>query len=84
MNSSSRFQIRLRTRRVRGLTAENDVLRDEGEAYARKLWNVCVRVTATRFIGTMHGFVMLNALADMPAARGAMEQANAALRAALE
>lgn len=37
--------------------------RNEGEAYARKLWNACVRVTATRFIGTMHGFVMLNVIA---------------------
>jgi acetyl esterase len=43
-----------------------------------------VRVTATRYLGTMHDFVMLNALADTPATRGAIEQANAALRAALD
>lgn len=66
------------------ITAENDVVRDEGEAYARKLWDACVRVTATRYVGTIHDFVMLNALADTPAARGAIAQANAALRSALD
>jgi acetyl esterase len=50
------------------ITAENDVLRDEGEAYARKLWEAGVRVTCTRYIGTIHDFVMLNAIADRPAA----------------
>jgi acetyl esterase len=65
------------------ITAENDVLRDEGEAYARKLCDASVRVTATRYVGTIHDFVMLNALADSPAARGAIEQANAVLRAKL-
>jgi acetyl esterase/lipase len=66
------------------ITAENDVLRDEGEAYARKLWEAGVRVTCTRYIGTIHDFVMLNAIADAPAARGAIAQANAALMAALQ
>jgi acetyl esterase len=66
------------------ITAENDVLRDEGEAYARKLMDARVRVTASRYLGAMHDFVMLNALADTPAARGAIEQANAALKAALD
>jgi acetyl esterase len=65
------------------ITAENDVLRDEGEAYARNLWEACVRVTATRYLGTIHDFVMLNALADTPAARGALAQAGEALSAAL-
>ena len=62
---------------------ENDVLRDEGEAYARKLSNAGVRVTSTRYNGTIHDFVMLNALADTPAARGAIAQAVCALQAAL-
>jgi len=66
------------------ITAESDVLRDEGEAYARKLAEAGVRVTSTRYNGTIHDFVMLNALADTPAARGAIAQATSALRGALE
>jgi acetyl esterase len=62
---------------------ENDVLRDEGEAYARKLSQASVRVTSVRYNGTIHDFVLLNALADTPAVRGALAQVNAALRAAL-
>jgi acetyl esterase len=62
------------------ITDENDVLRDEGEAYARKLSNAGVRVTSVRFNGTIHDFVMLNALADTPAARGAIAQAVSALK----
>jgi acetyl esterase len=65
------------------ITAEVDVLRDEGEAYARKLLEAGVHTTCTRYVGTIHDFVMLNALADTPAARGAIGQANAALRSAL-
>jgi acetyl esterase len=57
------------------ITAENDVLRDEGEAYAHKLADAGVTVTATRYLGTVHDFVMLNALADTPAAIGATAQA---------
>ena len=62
---------------------ENDVLRDEGEAYARKLSDAGVRVTSVRYNGTIHDFVMLNALADTPAARGAIAQAIGALKGAL-
>jgi len=64
------------------ITAENDVLRDEGEAYARKLSEAGVRVTAVRQLGTMHDFVLLNALSRTPAARSAVAQAIAALKAA--
>jgi acetyl esterase len=60
------------------ITAENDVLRDGGEAEAG------VRVTCTRYVGTIHDFVMLNAIADAPAARGAIAQANGALISALQ
>jgi len=62
---------------------ENDVLRDEGEAYARKLSNAGVRVTSIRYHGTIHDFVMLNALADTPASRGAIAQAVDTLKTAL-
>jgi acetyl esterase len=62
---------------------ENDVLRDEGEAYARKLSDAGVRVTSVRYNCTIHDFVMLNALADTPAPRGAIAQAVGALKGAL-
>jgi len=62
---------------------ENDVLRDEGEAYARRLSDAGVRVTSTRYNGTIHDFAMLNALADTPATRGAIAQAIGALKTAL-
>ncbi|CEJ96210.1 Lipase [Caballeronia glathei] len=65
------------------ITDENDVLRDEGEAYARKLSQAGVRVTSVRYNGTIHDFVMLNALTDTPATRAAIEQGNTALRQAL-
>ena len=65
------------------ITAEMDVLRDQGESYARRLQEAYVRTTCTRYIGTIHDFVMLNALADTPAARAAVGQAIAALRSAL-
>ena len=66
------------------ITAENDVLREEGEAYARKLSAAGTRVAATRYIGTIHDFLMLNALADSPATRCAIEQITARLRTSLE
>lgn len=62
------------------ITGENDVLRDEGEAYAQKLSDAGVRVTATRYIGTIHDFVMLNPIAETPATRAAIAQASSYLR----
>ena len=59
------------------ITAEADVLRDEGEAYANKLREARVRVTAVRFQGTIHDFIMLNALDTSAAARGAIALATA-------
>jgi len=62
---------------------ENDVLRDEGEAYARKLMQAGVEVTAARFLATHHDFVMLNALAGTPASKAAIQLASEKLIAAL-
>jgi acetyl esterase len=65
------------------ITAECDILRDEGEAYARKLTEAGVPVTCTRYLGAIHGFMGANALADTPAARSAVAQVNATLKEAL-
>jgi acetyl esterase len=65
------------------ITGEADVLRDEGEAYAAKLRAAGVPVTAVRYRGIIHDFVMLNALRDTHAATAAIAQANATLRTAL-
>ena len=65
------------------ITAEADVLRDEGEAYASKLRQAGVAVTATRYQGIIHDFVMLNALRGTNAANAAIAQATAYLRDAL-
>ena len=62
---------------------EADVLRDEGEAYAAKLWQAGVPVTAVRYQGIIHDFVMLNALRGTHAATAAITQAIAFLRDAL-
>ena len=62
---------------------EADVLRDEGEAYAAKLRAAGVPVTTVRYDGTVHDFMLLNSLSQTRAARAAIAQATAFLRAAL-
>jgi acetyl esterase/lipase len=62
---------------------EADVLRDEGEAYAAKLRSAGVPVTTVRFDGTIHDFMLLNALSETRATRAAIGQATAFLRAGL-
>lgn len=65
------------------ITGEADVLRDEGEAYANKLRSAGVPVTATRYQGIIHDFVMLNALRGTHAAQAAITQATTTLHTAL-
>ncbi|NRQ38174.1 alpha/beta hydrolase [Nonomuraea sp. NN258] len=62
---------------------ENDVLRDEGEAYARKLTAAGVPTTSVRYNGILHDFMMLNPVRATAAASGAIAQAIAVLRTAL-
>ncbi|MGY4927848.1 alpha/beta hydrolase [Streptomyces sp. 900105755] len=65
------------------ITGEADVLRDEGEAYANKLRAAGVPVTAVRFQGIIHDFVMLNALRETHAAEAAINLAVRTLHTAL-
>jgi acetyl esterase/lipase len=65
------------------ITAEADVLRDEGEAYAAKLRAAAVPVTQIRFGGIIHDFVMLDALRETYAARAAIKIAQDTLRSVL-
>jgi acetyl esterase/lipase len=66
------------------ITGEADVLRDEGEAYANKLRQAGVPVTASRYQGIIHDFVMLNALRPTQAAEAAITQAIGFLRTAFQ
>lgn len=62
------------------ITAELDILRDEAEAYARRLAQADVAVAEARFLGTVHSFMIINALAHTPASRAAIDQVSAHLR----
>lgn len=66
------------------ITAENDPLRDEGEAYGRKLMDAGVSVTATRYDGMIHDFVLLNAIRELPEPTAAIRQASDRIREALK
>lgn len=60
--------------------AENDVLRDGGEAYGRKLDEADVKVTTVRYNGVIHDFGLLNGLAEIPQTRSLFVQAAAELK----
>ena len=62
------------------VTCEQDVVRDEGEAYAHKLMAAGVPVRATRYLGAIHDLVLLNPIALTPPARAALAQVNDILR----
>ncbi|USX25917.1 alpha/beta hydrolase [Oxalobacteraceae bacterium OTU3CINTB1] len=82
--------LRASTEQLKGLpptliqTAELDVLRDEGEAYGRKLDAAGVDVTITRYPGLIHDYGLLNALATVPAVKAAMRQAGNELKTHLK
>src|SRR5437867_1818887 len=59
---------------------ENDPLRDEGEAHAYKLDQAGVEVIATRYLGQIHDFGLLNALHNIPSTQESLRQASEALK----
>lgn len=59
------------------LNGEADVLRDEGEEYARHLRDAGVDVSQVRFQGMIHDFVMVNSMDQSNAARAAMDLSTA-------
>lgn len=60
--------------------AGNDVLRDEGLAYARKLDGAGVDVTTVRYESLIHDYGLLNAISQVPAVRAALHQAAETLK----
>ncbi|WP_448681506.1 alpha/beta hydrolase [Pseudomonas nicosulfuronedens] len=65
-------------------TAESDVLRDEGEAYGRKLDAAGVAVTSVRYNGMIHDYGLLNVVSQVPAVQAAMRQAGEELKVHLQ
>ncbi|KYN65409.1 alpha/beta hydrolase [Pantoea agglomerans] len=82
--------LRATTEQLKGLpptliqTAELDVLRDEGEAFGRKLDAAGVPVTVTRYNGMIHDYGLLNALSQEFTVRTAINQAGEELRSHLK
>lgn len=78
--------VRADPERLRGLpptlvaVAENDILRDEGEAMGRRLDEAGVRVTTVRFNGVVHDWGMLNGFAALEPTRTLVRMVGATLR----
>jgi acetyl esterase len=64
-------------------TAGNDVLRDEGEEYTRKLDLAGVDVITTRYSGMIHDWGLLNPLSEVPATRASLLQVAEELKSRL-
>ena len=62
------------------ITDQNDVLRDEGELYGRRLQDAGVPTVSTRYEGTIHDFGLLNALAELPTTKAAIRQVASGIR----
>lgn len=90
LNNILASPLRATTEQLKGLpptliqTAELDVLRDEGEAFGRKLDAAGVPVTVTRYNGMIHDYGLLNALSQEPTVRTAINQAGEELRSHLK
>lgn len=61
-------------------TAENDILRNEGEDYGTKLSDAGVTVTTVRYNDVIHDFGLLNGLATIPQTQSLFQQAAAELK----
>jgi acetyl esterase/lipase len=78
--------LRAMTEELRGLppalvqVAGNDVLRDEGEEYARKMDAAGVDVTVVRYDGMIHDWGLLNAISQVPATRSSLLQVSEELK----
>lgn len=66
------------------IIAENDPLRDEGEAYGHALMDAGVPVAMTRYDGMIHDFVLLNAIHELPETKAALRQVSDGIREALK
>lgn len=66
------------------ITCELDVLRDEGENYARRLMEAGVQVTATRYLGAIHGCLTIPGVRDNPSSKAMLAQLYSAIREALD
>ena len=65
-------------------TGQNDILRDEGEAYAQKLDEAGVKVTATRCNGIIHDWVLFNPISTIPGTKSALLQVASEIKKALK
>ena len=55
------------------ITCEYDVLRDEGEQFAARLIRAGVDVTAVRWLGSLHGFLVTESLMASASAKACIE-----------